>query len=360
MINKLDRYIFFRLLVMTVFVLATLIFIFIVIHFSDHSQDFIDNGATYAQIFSIYYLNYIPEIVRLVTPVAVFISCLYLTAQMADRLEIIALKAGGISLYRLFVPYLFFAVFAMLAVSYLDGFIVPKTNAKKLAFADKYLHNNYTNTSKKHVFRHISTNTLIKIGYYNSTKEQGRHIRIYTFSGDSVHKTTTAKTMDWIPDSNKWRLKDIKRHLYKPAGIKIIHIDSMDTSLNMLPRDIARKTSDISQLTYPQAQYYIQSLKRSGAGSIAAPRVQFYSRLTYPLSIIVVSVIGFALATVRRKGGKGFYIFLGLTISFIYLALMKIIQPFGSNGSLTPVEAALIPPIFFLLIGIGLLISVRK
>lgn len=132
MIKILDRYIFFRLLGITVFVLAVLIFIFIVIHFSDHSQDFIENGATYSQIFEIYYLNFIPEIIRLVTPVAVFIACLFLTAQMAERLEIIAIKAGGISLYRLFVPYLVFAIFAMLVISYLDGYIVPKTNAKKM------------------------------------------------------------------------------------------------------------------------------------------------------------------------------------------------------------------------------------
>lgn len=360
MIKILDRYIFFRLLGITVFVLAALIFIFIIIHFSDHSQDFIENGATYSQIFSIYYLNYIPEIIRLVTPVAVFIACLYLTAQMADRLEIIALKAGGISLYRLFVPYLVFAVFAMLVISYLDGFIVPKTNAKKMAFADKYLRGNYTNTSRQQIFRQISPHTLFKIGYYNVSKKHGSRVRFYTFSGDSVRESTTAKTMKWLPDSKSWKLKDIDRHIFKPAGVEIVHIDSVDSSLNLLPRDLARKTSDISQLTYPQARHYIQSIKRSGAGSAAAPKVQFYGRLTYPLAIIVVSFIGFSLATVRRKGGKGFYIFLGLAISFIYLALMKIIQPFGSNGSLTPVEAALIPPVFFLLIGIGLLVATRK
>jgi lipopolysaccharide export system permease protein len=358
--KKIDRYIFFRLLVITISVLAVLIFIFIVIHFSDHSEDFTDNGATFTQIFTIYYPNYIPEIIRLVTPVAVFIACLYLTGQMTERLEIIALKAAGVSLYRLLAPYLVFAFLTMIAISYLDGFVVPKTNARRFAFENKYLNRSSRQVDRKKVYRQESPNLLLKINYFNSSKNQGRQIEFFKFSGDSVVKTVKAKRMKWKPALKKWRFKNIDKHIYKPAGFKTIHIDSLDLSLNVLPRDLARETSDIYQLTYPEAENYIQSIKRSGAGSVASQKVQFYGRLTYPLSILVVSIIGFVIASVQREGGKGFYIFLGLAISFIYLAVMKIIQPFGSNGMLTPIEAVLIPPVFFLCVGIVLLISARK
>ncbi|MDZ7756064.1 hypothetical protein [Rhodohalobacter sp.] len=35
-----------------------------------------------------------------------------------------------------------------------------------------------------------------------------------------------------------------------------------------------------------------------------------------------------------RRGGKGAYLAAGLTISFLYLAFMKIIEPFGYYGTL--------------------------
>ncbi|MDZ7756063.1 LptF/LptG family permease [Rhodohalobacter sp.] len=56
-----------------------LIFIFIMVDFSENSDDFADQGATMAEIFNRYYLNYIPEMTRLVLPVAVFVACLFLT-----------------------------------------------------------------------------------------------------------------------------------------------------------------------------------------------------------------------------------------------------------------------------------------
>ncbi|HYW34412.1 MAG TPA: LptF/LptG family permease [Balneolaceae bacterium] len=360
MLKKLDQYIFTRLLAITVFVLAVLIFIFIVIHFSDHSEEFTDNGATLKQVFTIYYPNYIPEIIRLVTPVAVFIACLYLTGQMADRLEITALKAAGVSLYRLLVPYLLFAFFVIIIISYLDGFIVPKTNARRLEFAQKYLNRSVNSENQKKIYRQESSNTLLKINYYNAAKKKGHKIEFYKFKGDSVKQTTTVRQMTWRKKSNDWHLANIERRIYTKNGFKTIKIDSVDTTLNVLPRDLARKTSDISQLTYPEAANYIQSIRRSGAGSIDPPKVQFYGRLVYPISILVVCIIGFAIASEKRRGGKGFYIFIGLATSFIFLALMKIIQPFGSEGLLTPLLAVLLPHLLFLLIGIALLMRAPK
>jgi lipopolysaccharide export system permease protein len=138
-IKKIDKYILLRLFTITVFVLLVLVFIFIVIDFSEHSEDFTDRGATFAEIFGVYYLNYIPEIIRLISPLAIFIACLYLTGQMSERLEITALKASGVSLYRLLVPYLIFAFIMTGTISYMDGFLLPDANEKRIEFESKYL-----------------------------------------------------------------------------------------------------------------------------------------------------------------------------------------------------------------------------
>lgn len=360
MIKKLDRYIFLRLLAITVFVLAVLIFIFIVIHFSDHSEDFTDNGATFAQIFGTYYPNYIPEIVRLVTPVAVFVACLYLTGQMADRLEIVALKAAGVSLYRLMAPYLLFGFLVMGAVSYLDGFVVPETNARRFAFEEQYLKNKSQDLDKQKLYRQESANTLMKIDYYDPAQQKGYRVEFVTFAGDSIRQTTSVRELRWAPDEEQWKMYDIVTRHYHAGGFDTFKADTADTTLNILPRDLARTTSDIYQLTYPEAYQYIRSIERSGAGAVESPKVQLYGRLAYPAAIIVVSIIGFAIASVQRRGGKGFYIAAGLAISFFYLAMMKVIEPFGGQGVLTPALAVGIPHLFFFAVGLFLLATARK
>lgn len=360
MSNKIDRYIFIRLFTITVFVLGVLIFIFLVIDFSNNSDDFTDRGATFLEIFGVYYLNYIPEIIRLVIPVAIFVACLYLTGQMADRLEITALKAAGVSLYRLIVPYLLFGFIMMGIISYLDGFIIPDANSKRIAFENRYLKDKTEKVDRNQIYRQESANTIFEIRTFDSNQQRGYNVEIIKFEGDSIKKMMNIQRMEWLPDDSLWKYVDIEEKTFTPTGYVNEYHDSMKVALNILPRDLARTTSDIYQLTYIEAYNYIQSIKRSGASNTGLPQVQFYGRLAYPFSIIVSIIVGFAIASVRRRGGRGFHIAAGLTISFLYLALMKVIEPFGGKGALDPIIAATLPHIFFLLVGLVLLFSARK
>ena len=360
MTKKIDRYIFFRILTITIFVMAVLIFIFIVIDFSENSEDFTDKGATFAQIFGIYYLNYIPEIVRLIIPVAVFVACLYLTGQMAERLEITALKAAGVSLYRLLLPYLAFAFLMTATMSYLDAFVIPNANETRIAFEQEYLSGKSDNVDTNRIFRQESENSIFKINYFNSNKQTGYRVDVVNFKGDTISEKLFIQRMIWQEKQKHWKLENVTKQTFGKLGYEEIHIDSMDTTLNIYPRDLNRKTSDIYQLTYPEAQNYISAIKRSGAGNIELPKVQLYGRYAYPFSIIVVTIVGFALASVRRKGGKGFYIAAGLAVSFLYLVMIKIIEPFGGQGTISPMLAATLPHLIFLVIGVSILANTRK
>lgn len=360
MIKKIDRYIFWRLLTISLFVLGVLIFVFIVIDFSEHSEDFSDRGATMSEIFGVYYFNYIPEIIRLVIPVAVFVACLYLTGQMADRFEIVALKAAGVSLYRILLPYLVFAVLATVTISFLDGFIIPDANSDRIAFESKYLKDKSEKVDSNKLFRQESPQTIFKIGYFNVNENTGYRVDVVNFEGDSISRSMFIQRMIWQKEEKQWRLEDVEKRIYTADGYITQQDTAIDTTLNMLPRDLARTTSDIYQLTYPEAQDYIQSIERSGAGNVALPKVQLFGRYAYPFSIIVVIIVGFAIASERRKGGKGFHIAAGLVVSFLYLVLLKVIEPFGGKGEIAPFAAALLPHLFFLVIGLGMLFTARK
>lgn len=360
MIKHFDKYIFLRLLGITAFVLLMLIFIFIMIDFSENSDDFADQGAQLGEIFRNYYLNFIPEMTRLVLPVAVFVACLFITGQLSDRLEITALKAAGVSLYRLLVPYIIFALLSAIGISLLDAFIIPKSNAERIAFEERYIKSKSEKIDRSDIYRQPSVNTKLQVNYFDKNQQIAYRIRLIEFDGQQIKRITTANRMEWQDSTESWRLENVTERIFTDIGYEEIALIKKDTLINVFPRDLARTTSDIYQLTYEEAMDYIASIERSGAGGIEIPQVQFYGRLAYPFSIIVVIIVGFSFASVRRQGGKGAYLAAGLTISFLYLAFMKIIEPFGYYGTLSPELAATLPHIFFFLLGIGLLIQARK
>lgn len=360
MTKKIDRYIFFRLLTITLFVLGVLIFIFIVIDFSENSDEFSDQGAEMGEIINVYYLNYIPEIIRLVIPVAAFVACIFLTGQMTERLEITALKAAGVSLYRLIIPYLFFGFIIAGVISYLDGFVIPNSNAERIAFEKEYLGGGSEDVDKNKIYRQESPNNMYRFNYFDNSSGTAYRVEVVQFDGDSIKKTIDAQRMKWNEDDQRWLMLNVTERNFHENGFEQLKSDTVDTVLNIRPRDLARTTSDIYQLTYPEAMEYIQAIERSGAGNISLPQVQLYGRLSYPFSILVVMVVGFSIASSRRKGGRGFYIAAGLTISFLYLAFMEIVEPFGSSGALDPLIATIIPHLLFLIVGLILFLTAKK
>ena len=258
--TKLDRLIWKSLMLITGLVLILLILIFIIVDLSENIDDFTDRGATFAMIWSEYYMSYIPEIIRLVLPVAIFTACLLLTGRMAQRLEIIALKAAGVSLYRLLLPFVLFAILGAALVSYLDGYVVPKANEKRIEFERQYLMNRSDRVDTNKIYRQESPNTLLSVNYYAPDEMIGYRIQLFTFDGTRVEELLEAGRMEYDMEGGFWRLFNVTTRKLNSSGYTETSEARRDTVLRILPRDLARTTSDIFQLTYPEIVEYLESL----------------------------------------------------------------------------------------------------
>lgn len=104
--STFERHIIKRLLKGFVLFVGALLVFFIVLHWVEYSDDFLDGGATIWEVFTVFYPNYVPEIIRLTSPLALFLSCIYLTGTLAQELQLVALQTSGVSLYQLMRPYL--------------------------------------------------------------------------------------------------------------------------------------------------------------------------------------------------------------------------------------------------------------
>lgn len=348
MTTRIDRSILTRLTLITSMVLFLLILIFIVIDYSENSDDFSDRGATLGMVWSDYYVPYIPEIIRLVSPVAVFTASLLIMGLMTQRREWIALKAGGISLYRIQRPFMVFGLAMASLVFVLDGFVIPPATAKRLLFERDYVMTRSDRVENSTIYRQESRDHLLTINYYSPADSIAHRVFSYRFENDRIAETMEIQRMVYQSATDQWRLFNVKRAVFDSVLVTRTQIDTMDVSWTVYPRDMARTTTEVYQLTYPEAWQYIESLRRVGVGGLELPQVQFFGRLAYPLSILIVTLLGVAIASIRFNGGTGMHLGIGLAVSFLYLAMMKLIEPFGYSGMLSPALTTLFPHLFFL------------
>lgn len=359
--NRFDRHIILRLSTGFVVLVAVLIVFFIVLHYVEYVDDFFDRGATMRQVFLVYYPSYVPEIIKLTSPLALFLACVYLTGKLAQTLQLTALQTSGVSLYRLLAPYLLVAALVTGFMFWFNGWIVPTTNRTVLEFEQQYLKDAPKVVDINDIHRQNRPGTYVTVGYFDRRSSVAHRVSIQQFSGShELVQRIDAPTMSWIDSLSIWRIERPTMRIFGADGERREELARFDTTLSILPRDLARTERDVESMTIPAASQYIDDLERSGAGGVGRTKVGYYSKFAYPIANLILILIGMPLAAVRRRGGQAVQMGLGLLVAFSYLALQKLMEPFGYTGELPPLLAAWLPHAAFLLLALVMLFKARK
>src|ERR1044071_81191 len=138
----LDRYILLKILSTFFFVLLILVAIIVVIDLTEKVDKFTQNHLSTVAILG-YYLNFVPWIAGLISPIIVFIAIVYVTGRLAAHTEIIAMLSAGISFPRLLLPYFMGATIIAAITFVLNGWLIPRSNKTRLEFELTYFKNVY-------------------------------------------------------------------------------------------------------------------------------------------------------------------------------------------------------------------------
>ena len=99
----LHKYIARQFLSTTIFAIVAFTILFVAINLMEELDDFLDKKVSTDVIIE-YYIAYIPEIIKLITPIAVLLSSLFTTGKLTNTNEITAMKASGMSMFQYLRP----------------------------------------------------------------------------------------------------------------------------------------------------------------------------------------------------------------------------------------------------------------
>ncbi|MFO8100249.1 MAG: LptF/LptG family permease [Salinibacter sp.] len=353
-----DRHIIARLLKGFVLFIGALIIFFVVLHWVEYSDDFLDGGASIREVFTVFYPSYVPEIIRLTSPLALFLACIYLTGTLAQQLQLSALQTSGVSLYRLLRPYAIVGLVVTVFMFGFNGWVVPRTNETVVEYENEYLNRGTRSPTLDEIHRQNSPESILAVGYYNRDRKQAHAVSLQTFDGPSrLLRRLDADRMEWIDSLDTWRLEDVTIRRFSEDGSTQQTIASLDTTLQILPKDLARSQNDVAAMTIPTARNHLLALRRAGVGNLGRALVAYYNKFAYPFANLILVLIGMPIAAVRRRGGQATRFAIGLLIAFVYLSIQKLAEPFGYAGALDPAVTAWLPHVVFA--GVALLVLWR-
>jgi lipopolysaccharide export system permease protein len=367
----LDRYLFRELMTPLAFCLGGFLLFWISADAFKNMADFQDGRLGLLDILQ-YYLLKTPEFLVLILPMVLLLALLYSLTTHARHNEITAMRAAGLSLWRLCVPYLIVGLAASLLLFGLREWGVPRCSARAEKILTRYVQK--PDAAQK--------NELHNFGFTNVRDHRAWFIAEYN-----------ARTAEMLKPQVNWTLPDGSSHrLYADRAI---HTNGVWTFFNVLEYSQANndapvvpslQTNLLAMPEFDETPGEIQSEIKIGAyegrpGAHTAdiplmdiwrflrlhpslPRTdaswlftKLHERLASPWTCLVVVLIAipFGAASGRRN------LFVGVAgsifICFGYFVVQQVSLALGSGGHLPAWLAAWLPNLLFG--GLGLVLTTR-
>jgi lipopolysaccharide export system permease protein len=334
--------------------------LFIVIDIFDRLPRVLKYSSDYMLIAE-YFLLRVPYLVVLVSPVIVLLTGLFLMNTLSKYHESIAIRAAGISIFRMVSPILIIGVIMSIGIGLFAEFVLP--------YAESLRNEIYTVQIKKQMLEDVkmraniyysgANDYLYYIGFFDGYQNQMKVIDITQYNGKdgSVSRKISANEAIW--NGEEWiflncydrRFANRKQVYYKYSEKASI------PEIKAAPNDFIKFAKSNLALNFIELKEYINSLKKIGE-KYQVELVDLYMKIAYPLSnfIILLFCVPLASTSVRSKG-RGIIFLLGLIICFTYLTTLRISQSLGYNEVLDPLLAAWLPNIIFFILGVFFVIK---
>ena len=362
LLTRFDWHVLKRFLAGALLLLALLVATFVTLDFAEHVDDFMDRGATTGQILSSYGY-YVPDIVRLTSPLALFLSAVYVTARLAQSMQLTALQMAGVSTWRYLRPLLLAAVVVTAGMVAFNGWVVPRATAKLLDFQNEFYRDAPENSSGSEIYRQIAPGVIVTARFFDRDQEQAHQVSVVSLADSArggVTRRLDAGRMTWVDSLSTWQAWDVTLRSFSDARESYRHVAELDTAIAVLPRDLAQSERDAERMTLPEARDYVASLERAGVTERGRPGVAYHSKVAYPFANLVLVLLAVPLAARRRRGGQAAQLALGLGVAFVYLAVQKVVEPLGYVQTLPPAVAAWLPHLAFGALAVALLVKADR
>ena len=360
MFRKLDVYLAGRFMKMILVAVTSFVVIFVSVDAFDHFTRWVDRDVS-ASTFAKYYFYGLPYIIVLVLPVAVLLSSLFLVSTLTRKNELVAMRAAGISIPRIILPLLVVGAITSLFELGVGDFIVANANYLQAQVERVEINGQEPiNYSRRSNFAHRSPGgAILEIGFFDGQNEVMTDVTVEWYDSSRVTRRLDVERLTYIDSA--WTAVGAVNRVFGPSGAVVYTTaDTMDVpAIVETPEDFGSRQKAPGEMNIFELHDYIQSVNAAG-GDTRGDMVEFYLKFFFPLSNLIMVLVGAPLALKNRRSGKASNIGLAILLAFLFFSILRFGQTLGHKGALPPLLSASVADIIFVCLGLVLLFRASR
>lgn len=324
---------------------------------SEKLSTFIEKKASWSDIFTIYYSNFIIYFGFQFVFMINFISVIWFTSKMAQNSEIIPILGTGTSFNRFLRPYFISATILVILTLVVYNFVLPPSNKKRLEFEEQFYRASFNPGSGKVQFEN-GQNVL----FQRYTSERNTIYKLTIEQWDDYDMQYMITAAEAVGDSltYDWKLKNVEYRQFGTRDDVFKIYPKLDTTLNFKLSDIIFRDNIVEAMNFSELNEFIDSQRQKKSKLVPKYLLDKYNRFAAPFAIYILTFIGVLVSSKKSRSGTGGKLALGIMLCVAYIFAMKMATVAALNVGFDPLIATWIPNIIFLLISILLYRNVTK
>ena len=371
----LDRYLLRELLIPFAYCLIGFLIFWIVFNLFNELSE-LQKHKLYPWDIAQYYLVKTSADMWLVLPVALLLALLYALTNHARHQELTAIRAAGVSLWRLATPYLVVGLLLSLGLFALNELCIPNSTESAERILQRHLPNQknsspqrweqnlgFINERAKRTWliqaydmaAHVMVRPHIDWTLDNGTRHVIKAERAYRCDGvwifTNVQELVFSPVPGSLPTPNETNLLVMEEFSETPEQIET-YIRIGKVRLERF-RDIRKAQFSIREIL----EY--KRLHPEDASKRAILDTKLHGRLAAPWTCLVVVLIALPFGAVSGRRNVFVGVASSILICFTYFVLLQVALAVGSGGVIPPWLAAWTPNLLFAASGVALTWRVR-
>ncbi|MFP5262900.1 MAG: LptF/LptG family permease [Blastocatellia bacterium] len=326
--------------------------------------DYITRNRINWSVVADYLIFLLPMIVNYVTPLAVLVAVMITFGILQKTSQLVALKASGLSIYRLAAPVLLASVLLSAFVFLNQDYVLPFTNRRQnnlryLIRKGQEPPQTFYQTTNQWIFGvdsrifnyahfDVSNNTFAGLSVLDLSREPfGIKRRIY------------ARRAWWDEGQQQWVLeRGWERRFEGERPVAYEAFDRRYVTLAEGPDYFKKDSRGSSSMTLVELRSKIADLSRSGF-DVLDLRIALQSKIAFPLACLVMVIVALPFSFSVGKRGALYGVAIGMAIGLTYWGLLSLFEQMGRYEMLPPVLAAWGPNMLFGAGGLYLFLTSR-
>jgi LPS export ABC transporter permease LptF/LPS export ABC transporter permease LptG len=302
-----------------------------------------------------YLLNVTPYFLYNIAQYGVLLTVLITLGLMQRYNEVTALKATGVSIYRIIIPVLLAGALVAGGLFLADQFYLPHANKRQDALLNQIKGRppqTYLNPYRKWIFGRHST--IYYYQFFDSDKNQFGNLTVFQFNPANFQlvRRIYADRARWAENLNRWVCEQGWERSFHGAAIQDFHTYDVSTfnAVSEPPDYFKKEVRQSLEMNYGQLRRYIHELQQSGF-EVVKLKVQLQKKIAFPVITFVMAVLAipFALSAGQRGTMAGVATAIGIAV--VYTVISGLFEAMGDISQLPPALAAWSPDIIFALLG---------